>query len=159
MLVAQQDDSVRATLARIGLAELALDERRRDVAVSSAEMALAAAERTGPALAVWRARRKLGAALGLAGRYADAEEQLRAATDATRAAETYPELARCLADWAAVRTLAGSGTPDTKAQAMIAEMRDIWAFLAGRAPSGDDGSAAASPDVGRGERISPLAHG
>lgn len=126
-------DGDLTTQARIGLAELAIDERRGEVAVASARMALEAAKRTGPAIAVWRAQRRLGAALGLMGRYAEAERELRAATEATRPAEVYPELARGLADWAAIRTLANGGTPDAEAQRMVAEMRDIWDFLAGAA--------------------------
>lgn len=127
----REDDAT--TMARVGLVELALDEGRADVALASGGMALAAAERTGPAALVWRARRLLGTALGVAGRHDEAEEQLRLATAAARAAEAYPELAHCLAAWAGVRTRA-AGEADAEAHAMLAERREILAFLAGDAP-------------------------
>ncbi len=133
LIAAHGREDEATTMARIGLAELALDEGQGEMAVTSARMAHAAAERTGPAVLVWRAQRKLGSALGRTGRYAEAEAQLGAATEAARGAGALPELARCLADHAAVRTLAG-GAPDAEAEAMLAEMRDLLAYLTGAGP-------------------------
>ena len=120
-------------MARIGLAELALSQGQSELAVDSARRALEAAERTGPALLVWRARRRLGAALTTAGRRDEGEEQFRLASDAARAAGAYPELARCLGDWLRVRALF-TDLRDAESQALEVEMREVLNYLAGSGP-------------------------
>jgi adenylate cyclase len=135
------------TMALIGLAELAAEDGRADLAITSGRLALEAAERTGPASLVWRARRKLGVALAGAGRWDEAEKQLRIATEAARAARAYPELARCLGEWAGVRSR-GRATPDPMTQALLAEMRSVLNAFAGRGASpAPAGAAPAAPSA------------
>ncbi|MBI2760460.1 MAG: AAA family ATPase [Chloroflexi bacterium] len=124
------------TAARLALAELTAEEGKPDVAVTSARLALQSAEKTGPAALVWKARRLLGAAIAATGARSAAEEQLRMAAEPARSALAYPELARCLGEWAAIREQAPS-TPGPAPAAMRAEAQTIAAYLTGSGPAPD----------------------
>lgn len=130
VLRSEDGTSVRATQARVGLAEVVLGEGKPETAALSARLALDAAMRSGPAAAEWRARRLLGAALAEAGDRAGAEEQLTLAADATRSAQALPELVRCLAELAQLRTN-GHSVIDPTGQALMSEMRDVMGALSG----------------------------
>jgi adenylate cyclase len=140
LLAANGHENETTTEARIALVELMMDDGRPEMAVTNARRALEEAERTGPALLIVSARRALGAALGAAGNRGEAELQLRRATEAARAAQAFPELARCLADWMRARGgLPGAATTDMEAHNLFVEMREVLAFLArGGAPRADD---------------------
>ena len=116
-------DPVVLTESRIVLAELARDEGRPGVAVEACRLAVSAAERTGPAHALWRARRLLGAALWDAGDTAAGEQLLQDVAGLTRTNGARPELARTLADWTA-RRAAGQHKPDETA-ALRRELADL----------------------------------
>jgi tetratricopeptide (TPR) repeat protein len=124
-----EDETISA--ARIGFAELAADHGRPDAAATAARLALASADRTGPAILVWRARRLLGTTLGQLGERAQAEAELHTATEAARSAHAYPELARCLTEWLAIR---GGDLGDPAVVAMRNELRVIAAYLTGGPP-------------------------
>jgi adenylate cyclase len=124
------------TAARIALAELTAEEGKPEVAVTSARLALQSAEKTGPAALVWKARRLLGVAYAAAGDRAAAVEQFGLAAAPARSALAYPELARCLGEWAAIREQApATAGPDL--DAMKAEARAIAAYLTGSGPAPD----------------------
>lgn len=128
------DAASAVTAARLELAELALQEGRPDAAVVAARMALTIAEATGPALLRWRAQRLLGTALAQVEVWEEAERLFNEVTAAARAAGAFPELARCLDAWARARSAGGArGTPSPEAQARMAELRAVLAYLAGGA--------------------------
>jgi tetratricopeptide (TPR) repeat protein len=131
LIAAGGQDTEPAIEARIALAELNLDEGRPEMAVHGARMALEAAERAGPAMLVWSARRTYAVSLGATGQSAEAEVQIRRATEAARNARAYPELARCLADWTRLRGIQhGSNVTDAEAQGLLTEIREVLAYLA-----------------------------
>ena len=119
------------TAARLELAELAIREGRPDAAAVAARMALAAAEATGPALLRWRAQRILATALAATAAWEEAERLFQEATASARAAGAFPELARCLESWARAQPGGGPGAPPPEAQALMAELRTVLAYLAG----------------------------
>ncbi len=121
-----------ASAARVELAELALEDARPDAALVAAQIALAAAEQSGPALLAWRARRILGAALAAAGQGAEADAELVRVVDLARSARVFPELSRALEIRARLHSSGGAPTP--AAQSMLVEMRAITSYLAGGAP-------------------------
>lgn len=125
-------DRELAAAARTTLTELAIDEGNAEVSVTSARLSLEAAERAGAAHLVWRARRLLAVALGVAGEQQEAEDTFRLATEETRAAGALPELARGLNQWTALRAAAGVPPSDPESTRLLEELSAVLERLGGR---------------------------
>src|SRR5581483_7828812 len=127
-------DRELSAAARTTLTELAIDEGRADVAVTSARMSLEAAEAAGTAHLVWRARRLLAVGLGMSGSQAEAEEEFRRTARATHDAGALPELARCLNQWTALRASAGIPPADETSSMLLNQLAETLERLPGRTP-------------------------